>query len=299
MEASSMLPALCVGNSPVTGEFPSQRASNAELMFFLFGSAYAVKQPVEWPVIGDYMTFMWCHRNGNLSIQNIRFYVDIVSSGSAYINLIDLEYHKIFTKLIKTEWRMYTSVKRITIDSSYSTSPVWRQAIIWTNATQLLIENIFHWDLNHGFDEFNCIKTLFQSVMNKIIERGATRSRRPFWNDFDSQRNELIMPGFVVNSVTDICGTVMSKFLSCHYIRRLISPASQLFAQPFIQAQIKENVKAPRHGPLYFVRGIHRSPMTGEFPSQRPSNAENVSSGWRHHGILYVRNGHLPGQRSL
>ena len=154
------------------------------------------------------------------------------------------------------------------------------------------IENIFQWDLNqnttifvrknvnlemssvkwrsscHGFDEFACNKTLFQPVMSKMIERGATRSRRPFWNDFDSQRNELIMPGFVVSSVTDrFAGTVMSKFLPCHYIRRLKSPASQLFAQQFIQAQIKENVKAPRHGPLYFVRGIHRSPMTDEFPS--------------------------------
>ena len=26
------------------------------------------------------------------------------------------------------------------------------------------------------------------------------------------------------------------------------------------------------------------SPMTGEFPSQRASNAENVSIWWRHHG---------------
>ena len=31
---------------------------------------------------------------------------------------------------------------------------------------------------------------------------------------------------------------------------RLKSPASSLFAQPFIQAQIKENIKAPRHLPL-------------------------------------------------
>ena len=30
----------------------------------------------------------------------------------------------------------------------------------------------------------------------------------------------------------------------------LKSPASRLFAQPFVQAQIKENIKAPRHGPL-------------------------------------------------
>ena len=31
----------------------------------------------------------------------------------------------------------------------------------------------------------------------------------------------------------------------------LKSPALRLFTQPFIQAQIKENIKAPRHWPLY------------------------------------------------
>ena len=31
---------------------------------------------------------------------------------------------------------------------------------------------------------------------------------------------------------------------------RLKSPASRLFTQPFIQAKIKENIKAPRHWPL-------------------------------------------------
>ena len=33
--------------------------------------------------------------------------------------------------------------------------------------------------------------------------------------------------------------------------RRLKSPASRLFTQPFIQAEIKENIKAPRHWPLW------------------------------------------------
>ena len=31
---------------------------------------------------------------------------------------------------------------------------------------------------------------------------------------------------------------------------RLKLPASRLFTQPFIQTQIKENIKAPRHRPL-------------------------------------------------
>ena len=39
---------------------------------------------------------------------------------------------------------------------------------------------------------------------------------------------------------------------------RLKSPASQFFVQPFVQTQIKEDMKAPRG-----------------FPSQRASNAEN------------------------
>ena len=30
------------------------------------------------------------------------------------------------------------------------------------------------------------------------------------------------------------------------------------------------------------------SPVTGEFPAQRASNAENVSIGWRHHGTNFV-----------
>ena len=52
---------------------------------------------------------------------------------------------------------------------------------------------------------------------------------------------------------------------------RLKSPVSRLFALPFIQAGIKENIKAPRHWPL-----------TDEFPAQRASNAEDVSIWWRH-----------------
>ena len=61
---------------------------------------------------------------------------------------------------------------------------------------------------------------------------------------------------------------------------RLKSPASRLFTQPLIQAQIKENIKAPRHWPLY-----GEFTGTGEFPTQRASNAENVSIWWRHHVV--------------
>ena len=45
-----------------------------------------------------------------------------------------------------------------------------------------------------------------------------------------------------------------------------------------IQAQIKENIKAPRH---WLCAG--NSPVTGEFSAQMASNAEKVSIWWRHH----------------
>ena len=54
--------------------------------------------------------------------------------------------------------------------------------------------------------------------------------------------------------------------------------ASQMFVQPFV-AQIKENIKAPH------ATGLceENPPVTGWFPSQKVSNAENVSTRWRHH----------------
>ena len=53
------------------------------------------------------------------------------------------------------------------------------------------------------------------------------------------------------------------------------SPASPVFAQLLVQAQIKESIKAQRRWPL-------GEEVTGEFPAQKASNAENVSMRWRH-----------------
>ena len=44
--------------------------------------------------------------------------------------------------------------------------------------------------------------------------------------------------------------------------------------------QIKENIKAPRHWPLW-----GEFTGTGEFPAQRASYAANVSIWWRHHAV--------------
>ena len=64
----------------------------------------------------------------------------------------------------------------------------------------------------------------------------------------------------------------------------LKSPTFREFTQPFVQGQIKETSKLRVTG---FCEG--HSPVTGELPSQRASNAENVSIWWRHHGYPFWR----------
>ena len=64
-----------------------------------------------------------------------------------------------------------------------------------------------------------------------------------------------------------------------------------LFTQPFIQTQIKENIKALRHWPL-----CGEFTGTGEFPAQKASYAENVSIWWRHH-VMTLGQISLPQQR--
>ena len=60
---------------------------------------------------------------------------------------------------------------------------------------------------------------------------------------------------------------------------RLKSPASQWFTQPFFSGAGQR-----KHWQLRVTDVCEgNSPVTGEFPAQRTSNAENVSIWWRHH----------------
>ena len=76
-----------------------------------------------------------------------------------------------------------------------------------------------------------------------------------------------------------------------------------MFTQPLIQAQIKKTPKLRVTG-----LSMGNSPVTGEFPAQMASDAENVSIWWRHHDQtwnrgdisieIYIIRLHYPMQRS-
>ena len=91
----------------------------------------------------------------------------------------------------------------------------------------------------------------------------------------------LFCYGFIITS-SWVDMIILPMFSHCSDVIKapwcLQSPTSPLFTQPFIQAHIKESIKAPRH---WTFEG--NSPVTGEFPAQMTSNAENASIWLRHH----------------
>ena len=68
---------------------------------------------------------------------------------------------------------------------------------------------------------------------------------------------------------------------------RLKSPASRLFTQPFIQAQIKENIKALRHWPLCRKFTVERgSPHTNG--QQRGKCSHLMTSSWKRNDLDHI-----------
>ena len=91
--------------------------------------------------------------------------------------------------------------------------------------------------------------------------------------DCDNFVQCLYSPHYIYNLHLHYSDVIMSTIAS-----RI---SSLNITQSFIQAQIKENIKTPRHWPC-----AGNSPATGEFPTQMATNAENVSIWWCHYERL-------------
>ena len=66
MEAVSVLLALCAGNSPVTGEFPSQRPVTRSFDVFFDLCLNKQLRTIETPVIWEPSFSLWRHCNGGI-----------------------------------------------------------------------------------------------------------------------------------------------------------------------------------------------------------------------------------------
>ena len=70
-----------------------------------------------------------------------------------------------------------------------------------------------------------------------------------------------------------------------HYNDVIMSAmASQITSLTIVYSTVYSGADQRKHQSSASLAFVGNSPVTGEFPSQRASNAENVSIWWRHHG---------------
>ena len=125
----------------------------------------------------------------------------------------------------------------------------------------------------YGFHNFQA--SALRLLFNKLFKLTTTKTLKlciagPLWREAGTSLIRGLRCGnrFHAMGSPNTLITMMSQWAWW----RLRSPTSRLFTQPFIRAQIKENIKAPRHWPL-----CGEFTGTGEFPAQMANNAENVS----------------------
>ena len=138
--------------------------------------------------------------------------------------------------VLLTHWGRVTHIcvsKLSILGSDNGLSPGRRQAIIWTNAGILSIRT-----LGSNFSEI--LNEIHAFSFKKMHLKMSSGKRRP------SSLGLNVLQSAAGTQLTKLSITVMSKWAQW----RLKSPALRLFTQPFIQTQIKENIKAMRHWPL-------------------------------------------------
>ena len=148
-------------------------------------------------------------------------------------------------------------MNRVSIGSDNGVSPIRYQAIIQTNAGFLSTGPV-------GTNLSEIVIKIHNFSFTKIHRKTSSAKWRPFW----SRGRWDKAPACVITPTVSVCMgchnfssliTVTSKWVRW----RLKSQASRLFTQPFVQVKIKENIKAPRHWPLF-------GEFTGEFPHKGP-----------------------------
>ena len=123
---------ICEGNSPVTGEFPAQRASNAKNVSIWW--CHHVRQ-VDWHIDhlgsmrGHTQSVYWFLINDILSYS---FVSNFTASAWATTNHVEFENHR-NRSIPPPYYRIYPSMDRVSIGSGNDLPPVRRQAITWAN----------------------------------------------------------------------------------------------------------------------------------------------------------------------
>ena len=92
----------------------------------------------------------------------------------------------------------------------------------------------------------------------------------------------------IFNGIINLCGESNLKMRSAHCSDVIMgATASQITSFMIVHSTVYSNADQRKHQRSEWLAFV-REPVTGEFPAQRASNAENVSIWWRHHENVAV-----------
>ena len=169
--------------------------------------------------------------------------------------------------------RIYTSTNWVNIGSDNGLLPVRRQTVTWANGDLLSVE-----PLGTDFGEIWIQnKTILWRNCNwKCLGNGGHFFGRRWVNTRNTKRARVIF-------FFDCRGMSLKWRTVIAYPRRNSWTHDLPMHQPLIQAQIKENIKAPLHWPLW-------GEFTGDrwIPRTKDQWRGKISIWWRHHAMLHI-----------
>ena len=156
--------------------------------------------------------------------------------------------------------------------------PLWRHSNVLNNSLAQPCKN-FRVAIN---GKVSTIATLFSaSELNQMLSKVTETELSSFWRNYHWLHIKLSfweLPAQPVMTNLHYSDVIMGVMTS--QITSLTVVYSTVYSGT-------DQRKYQSSASLSFVRGIHR-PVTGEFPAQRASNAENISIWWRHHAKLRI-----------
>ena len=254
METFSLLLAICAGNSPVTGEFPAQR-------------------PMTW----SHDVFFDLHLNKQLSKQSWGCWFEMPSH-PLWRNC-DEGWDMMFLLWVLNRVYNFPSLM-LCWTQSYSSGLSHDDIVAWFHITGPLWGESTSQRWIHSKRMIQSFDDFFVVSLKKLLLRKQwfQMSWALQWrhNEHDGASNHQphdCLLNFLFRhrsrKTSKLCATGL-----CEGNSPLTGEfPTQRASDVFIQAQIKENIKALGHWPLW-----GNSPLTSEFPAQRASNVENVST---------------------
>ena len=161
--------------------------------------------------------------------------------------------------------------------------------LYWLHVLHLYIPEIMHPACNYNDVIMSAMTSQITgvSIICSCVGSGADQRKH------QSSASLAFVPGHYIDVIMTTMASQITSLTVVYltvFFRRISKKTSKLRVTGICVGNSPGPVNSPHRGPVTrkmfpFDDVITNSPVTGEFPAQKASNAENVSIWWHHHGV--------------